>query len=313
MINIYLFDCHKNFKDESLILRIIESIQNVEYTEKISKADLIITGPQGLAGLTRTNSPANFIRQHLNKLSVGKTISKNQLSLHVSHEAPNLGFADDSQCDYSICSEFSDDKSKILRMPYWFEALDWSDYELKNYGAGRAGVLGKPRELTQKRDTRRLLCKQKKLAIFSTHMNGIRKSVYDNLRKKFIIEGYGPFFDKSIEHHSKSPFTKYKILTNYIFNLCPENTLFPGYCTEKIVEAYCCNTIPITLADPLTVSYDFNKESIINLYEGYLNMHEYLIEIIENQQKIESIACEPLFKLEPTLDHITSFLRAIIK
>ena len=58
------------------------------------------------------------------------------------------------------------------------------------------------------------------------------------------------------------PRSKYEILEPYVFNLCFENSMFPGYYTEKIVQAWAAGTIPLYFSDTLVKS-DFNKAAFL--------------------------------------------------
>lgn len=55
---------------------------------------------------------------------------------------------------------------------------------------------------------------------------------------------------------------KLEFLRGYKFNIAFENSSSPGYTTEKIMEAYAANTIPIYYGNPL-ISADFCPESMI--------------------------------------------------
>lgn len=50
----------------------------------------------------------------------------------------------------------------------------------------------------------------------------------------------------------------------YKFNIAIENSSCPGYVTEKIMQAFAVNTVPIYFGDPL-VSFDFNLESMVHI------------------------------------------------
>lgn len=56
---------------------------------------------------------------------------------------------------------------------------------------------------------------------------------------------------------------KYTYLYDKKFNLCFENRSKPGYCTEKIVDAFGAHTIPIYWGDPY-ITETFNRDSFIN-------------------------------------------------
>src|ERR1035437_3696472 len=70
---------------------------------------------------------------------------------------------------------------------------------------------------------------------------------------------------------------KHEILKNYQYGLCFENTIFPGYITEKIFDCILCGTIPIYFGAPdisefipPAVFIDFKKFSSFKELEHYL-------------------------------------------
>ena len=80
--------------------------------------------------------------------------------------------------------------------------------------------------------------------VASHDMNGIRTQLYNAMSKlgqvmcpgKFMnnTEPIGPSGDAKIEYTSKA-----------IYSICPENSEFPGYCTEKIFQALEAGTVPV--------------------------------------------------------------------
>ena len=56
---------------------------------------------------------------------------------------------------------------------------------------------------------------------------------------------------------------KASFLQPYKFNLCFENSSYPGYCTEKLFHALYMNTVPIYWGSP-TVALDFNPDAFVH-------------------------------------------------
>jgi hypothetical protein len=83
----------------------------------------------------------------------------------------------------------------------------------------------------------------------------------------------------------------------YKFILAFENESFPGYLTEKIVDAFLVNAIPIYWGDPF-VSNEFNKERFLN-YEDYNSEEELINRILQierNEDMFIKKLSSPLFK-----------------
>jgi len=57
--------------------------------------------------------------------------------------------------------------------------------------------------------------------------------------------------------------TKYKILEQYDFNLCFENSLIPYYCSEKIWQAIYCGCLPIYYGQA-SIYQDFPEDSFLD-------------------------------------------------
>lgn len=90
---------------------------------------------------------------------------------------------------------------------------------------------------------------------------------------------------------------KRAFISQYKFVISFENTIYPGYVTEKIVEAMYVNSIPIYWGDP-TVHLDFNTRSFVNVHE-YKNMADVIKRVIEldnNDALYKNMLLEPWFE-----------------
>lgn len=314
MLHLYLHGCHRNFYNESLLIRSLESLSEVQVVESLAKADLIITGPRGFyynkqpLSLHRVPKLRNFVLSKSEPLHV----SKDQVTLFYSPEPPPIGYYQSSNCMFGISSEILNYDSSYFRLPYWMEGLDWSDLGIRESTTDRVGVKAKASSLVNERDPSSVLNKSFEFAIITSHLTGLRSDVVHQLENVLPIHGYGPFFNPKIKHHSESGFMKRDVLSHYALNLCPENTIYPGYASEKVPEAYICNTIPVTVADLAACSLDFNTKSFINLYEHYLNISEYVTCLLHDKRQLLSIASQPLFNEAPSLIPFLSFLNKIL-
>lgn len=84
------------------------------------------------------------------------------------------------------------------------------------------------------------------------------------------VDSAGPLFNNTgikLDHGANAVQEKLAFLPKYKFNLCFENSSYPGYATEKLYEALIGNTIPIYWGSP-TIALDFNPEA-------FLNWHDY--------------------------------------
>lgn len=59
---------------------------------------------------------------------------------------------------------------------------------------------------------------------------------------------------------------KIKFLSHYKYTICFENSTYPGYVSEKILDAYIAGSVPIYWGSP-TVAVDFNTDAFINCHD----------------------------------------------
>jgi hypothetical protein len=89
---------------------------------------------------------------------------------------------------------------------------------------------------------------------------------------------------------------KLKFINSYKFNLCFENSSYPGYATEKLYEALCAKTVPIYWGSP-TIECDFNTKAFLNWhdYQDDDAFFEAIKEIDENPDLYEEMYLQPMF------------------
>lgn len=84
---------------------------------------------------------------------------------------------------------------------------------------------------------------------------------------------------------------KIRFLAQRRFNIAFENGSYPGYVTEKLLNAYYANTIPIYWGSS-TVHRDFNKKSMICVND-YKDIKE-VFEVINEMDNNKNLYCEML-------------------
>lgn len=98
-----------------------------------------------------------------------------------------------------------------------------------------------------------------------------------------------------IPRDDKGILRKFEWLQNYKFSLAYENSSTAGYITEKVLEAYIGNTVPIYWGSP-TVEMDFNQAAFINRH-SFISEEHFLDEIRitnENSERYKDYYYQPL-------------------
>lgn len=100
--------------------------------------------------------------------------------------------------------------------------------------------------------------------------------------------------DRGIEEQG---ITKSEYLSRFVFNICPENTITPGYCTEKLMECVMSGCIPVYWGD-----YDnegiFNQKRIIkarNVTADFPMLVQQMKDVLSTDTSLQTFFTQPLF------------------
>lgn len=305
--------CYPSFFDTDLVIRILHGLARVERVSRTSTHDLLIRGPF---------SDGNTKRRVLNRaLRVSQRLryfSYQPVSLHVSAENPGnpdyKNFAS-SFCDFGLGHEFRPDDPRYLRMPHWWNYIDFSIHGI--CGPSHWIRLGAPIQEDELMRPIQWNCSGHDAAAFIvSQMNHERTFLYDRCAGVISIDGYGKAFDPGVKNHSKSGFTKRRLLADYKYSLCPENALYPGYYTEKIPEAFVSGAIPITYADA-HVSVDFDNRAFVNLADFLpIGIDVGLSNILADKDKLSMMVNTPLrsdyIKINALIDFLSDVVSAAL-
>lgn len=126
-----------------------------------------------------------------------------------------------------------------------------------------------------------------------------RNQFFHKLNQYKKIDSGGPLFNnigRVLDYGDAAMKAKLEWLPNYKFNICFENSSYPGYATEKLYEAYIGGTIPIYWGSP-TIEVDFNPRAFLNWYDYGSDeaLIEAVIELDNNPDKYRQMYMEPLF------------------
>lgn len=305
----------------SVIINLLKILSNrdIEFV-KVNDCDILIFGPyenQSLVSIFKRRLVNKLFKKniHLRKnfpnLDIFKLNRKfNPLRIFLSFE--NYNFPN-VEYDFAISSFLGIDEDNHLRFPQWKELIDWS----------KDGINRKPdsflRRFGKFYDPERLILpqgdffmkKNRKACIITSHLSEPRKSIVKKFSKFIQVDGYGAYYDRKIKDHFSSPLNKLEILKNYAFNLCPENSLYPGYYTEKIPEAFLGKTLPITWVDQ-NVKQDFNPKSFINLLDHTNDNYFNVIQLLNDDLFLKKFTNEPLMLKKPNLDNEIKFVKKIL-
>jgi hypothetical protein len=192
------------------------------------------------------------------------------------NDLPNL-----NMYDFTLsCIRIQDDR--IIYLPLWFLNIDWFDNQ--SYITGEMKRFGrpiKPIELVSVPKYKKyLFCS----AVFR-NQHFLRLYAIAQLKKHGKCDVFGTNNPVALKVNALEP---------YIYNLCFENSVSPGYVTEKLIEAKVCGCVPIYYGYPLDEER-YNKGSLINLFDNDIIFKKELFSE-ENRAKINET---PLLNVDP--------------
>jgi hypothetical protein len=240
----------------------------------------------------------------------GSLNSRSNPPLTLFHTAENIRH-DAVDADYSISFDLSVQSTRHFRLPYWMEMVDWSHEGLLGNQNPRFGRLLSISKMMQPLGID-FIKRPRSAAIFSSHLREPRATLVRTIESLIPLEGFGPYFDKIVDHHNQSGFNKFDILQDFAFNLCPENGLYPGYYTEKIPEAFVAGCLALTWADT-NICVDFNPRAFINLEPMSWQDFEPLREILNSPTELEAFSEQPLLLNPSSVEPLKDFLREIVR
>lgn len=212
------------------------------------------------------------------------------------------------ECHASL--SFSPDPcaGKNLRLPLWHLYIDW--FGVKSYGNPQwlvpvewltAEGLG-DFPMIAERD-------------FCAIVYG--KSIASRVQAIQALSAYKPIdvFGKAnpLAPVADGEWSKLQVLSRYRFSLCYENSIAPGYHTEKLLHGKISGGVPIYYGHP-DLDIDFNPRCCIQAYGlGKAQLIERVREVDLDPDLYKQLLAEPLFERVPDLAAICETLYGFVK
>ena len=215
------------------------------------------------------------------------------------------------ECDYAITFDISKNKNH-LRLPLWF--VYYTGY-LENYGVAKLDSLQYKKEILEAWKSKKKFC----CFIVSNPSNPERIAFFKSLNEVRKVDSAGLVLNNIGYTLNGGSWEKFKFIKDYKFVIAFENSSYPGYVTEKIIEPLMAGCIPIYWGTP-TVNNDINTNRFINVHE-YKNIDEVIKKIISidnDDQLALSILTEKCFtdkqkSVESYINELEEFLIEIIE
>jgi len=140
---------------------------------------------------------------------------------------------------------------------------------------------------------------------FIGNPEAVRFRAIDELRKFGDVQVFGTAVGRPVPR-------KLDVAKDYRFVLAFENDIYPGYVTEKPLEAYACGAIPLWRG--IDVAEVLNPRSLVNSFDfvSLTDFAEHVAALDSDPDKLDEIARQPLLKQTPSLDPVKAALNKLI-
>lgn len=192
-----------------------------------------------------------------------------------------------NQCDYAIGYDYLSYDNRSIRFPVYF--LYPEDY-----------MLAKKKHLISEKEIEEkvLFCN----FIYSNGSAHPNREFFFDLLSKYKTVHSGGGFRNNLGYRVEN---KLQFQKKYKFSIAFENNTSEGYTTEKIIQAFAAQTIPIYWGNP-SISQEFNSNAFINCHDfhSFEDVVNRIEEIDNDKELFCKILKEPIYLEDVNQDEI---------
>ncbi|GGC32253.1 hypothetical protein GCM10011386_25480 [Parapedobacter defluvii] len=137
-------------------------------------------------------------------------------------------------------------------------------------------------------------------SLVSSHdKNGIRTGLFHALGRIEQVTSAGRLLNNSDVLRTRYNDDKTEMLRAFNFNICPENTDYPGYVTEKLFQCFRASTVPIYWGSGNEPEPDIVNPDAVLFYQGKHSLNQLVRRVEElhrDPEKYRAFLRQPKFK-----------------
>ncbi len=268
---------------KSRFVELLEKHFPIEYIsrERYREADFLITGDSG------------FLYEKFSGVRIFTTCE--------NHD-PDMSL-------YDYCLTHSPQNNDRCRsFPYWLQRLLLSQEYRQELDQRR--ILTVDELLAQKREFCTFICRN--------HVCRTRNSFVKHLNKRKRVNCPGPFLHNTDFVLGKTAHDKHMYQRRHLFSVAFENEAAPGYTTEKILDAFAAQSIPIYWGDPL-IEETFNPDAFVHArrFASEKELIDYVINLSEDPERCVRMLNAPIFRRpdipEEKAQEVLDFMEAVFR
>lgn len=195
--------------------------------------------------------------------------------------------------DGYVGCEKDDSIQNIIYFPHWMYRLFWERGQESGNVESKIEYFLSNRKI----DSRKL-----EACLFSTSRDPRRIFLMQELGKFMKVDGYGRAFDKVVSD-------KEVIASKYALQICPENTIVPGYVTEKLIESWAYGNVAIWEGKD-SFGY-FNQEAFFDV-SGFNSSEIQETFSSMDRAAIDEMRNRPILKKMPSLSPLIDLIDRVV-
>jgi len=208
------------------------------------------------------------------------------------------------QCDYALTFQTDSLGGRNYRLPLWYLYIDWfgvGTYDNPEWLVPREALNS---TVSLEDSSQKLFC-----AIVYGKRVRSREQAIKHISTYKPVDIYGKA--NPSKPIGNGELAKLQVLSGYKFSLCYENSISPGYVTEKLLHGKACGGVPIYYGCD-EAGYDFNPDCYIHAtsYKAK-ELTAKIAELDGSPRQYQAIQREPLFRKPPSLDGFYQALTSI--
>jgi len=199
-------------------------------------------------------------------------------------------------------------ESTNYRLPVWYQYIDWFNVESwygPNYWLIPPDYIDQPNEFSAVPKTKFCAAVFAKFARYRMETAQAFQALYKP------IDIYGPNAEQQILI-PPGDYAKCSTLAHYKFSMCYENSSYPGYVTEKLLQAKVANTVPIYWGNKL-FSVDFNPQCCLFFDGDYETLVDRVRRLDEDDDAYAAMLAQPLFLHKPNVTALYKIFRYALR
>ena len=191
---------------------------------------------------------------------------------------------DFTRCDYALSFDYLPHEPRNLRLPLYVRYLYHHHQD-----TGKNLIKPPNFDATSILQSKTRFCN----FIYSNSLAKTRVEFFRKLSKYKRVDSGGAV----LNNMGYQPSDKLKFITPYKFTIAFENSSWPGYVTEKLVEPMLVNSLPIYRGHP-AVRKEFNSHSFVNCHDfaSLDDAVEKVIQLDKDDQSYINMLGQPWFE-----------------